>query len=238
MANILLLHGAFRGGWSWGRVAARLAVAGHRVLAPDLPGAGARWRPGHPPVGLGEVLDDLTEVVVAADLHEVVLVGHSQGGFVGEALTQRIADRLACVAHLDAPVPTHGQRAVDLLPPAVAEHLGGAAPPLPPRDAWLPPTPLDADALDVPALVAATWNRALTPLSAALALDPVELDDPASLAVPRHHAFCRHTPPTFPAWATRAPREAAGHDDVVLDSPHDAPLARPDQVADWVRSLC
>ena len=33
MANIVLVHGAYQGGWIWGLVAARLRAAGHRVFA-------------------------------------------------------------------------------------------------------------------------------------------------------------------------------------------------------------
>lgn len=232
MTTIVLLHGAFRGGWAWGRVAARLTAQGHRVVAPDLLGAGRRWRPDLDPIGLETTLDDLEAMFEVQDLSDVVLVGHSQGGLVGEALTQRVPDRLRIVCHLDAPVPVHGERAVDL-----KAHLDpDAIPQNPPdRNAWVPPMPLDAAALGVPALVAARWTRQLTPLSVAIALDPVILDDPAAIAIPRTYAWCAGTPPFFPAWHTRGQRDAAGMDDPVLDAPHDAPLARPDLVAGWVQ---
>lgn len=230
MTTFLLLHGAFRGGWSWGRVAARLAVRGHQVLAPDLLGAGRRWRAVHPPVGLEATLDDLEGLVRHHDLHDVVLVGHSQGGFVAEALTQRIADRVRLVCHLDAPVPVHGQRAVDLSP-------GGAPAVLPPADAWVPPTPLDPDVLGVPRLVAGVWSARLTPLSVAIALDPVELDDPAALAIDRRYGWCSGTPAGFPSWHTRARRQDAAEPDTVLESPHDAPLAQPERVVRWLQEM-
>lgn len=229
MATILLLHGAFRGGWAWGRVAARLtASGGHRVLSPDLLGAGERWHPDHREVGLEDTLDDLQAIVEVAGLQEIVLVGHSQGGFIAEALTQRIAPRLRVVCHLDAPVPVHGQRAIELQ----GDVGDGPAFAAPPRSAWVPPTPLDADVLGVPAMVARHWSSRLTPMSVALALDPVLLDAPAALAVPRRHAWCAGTPTSFPAWHTR--RQRADEGDPVLDAPHDAPLARPDLVAEWV----
>ncbi len=40
MARFVLVHGAFGGGWIWGPLAERLEAAGHKVEAPDLPGAG------------------------------------------------------------------------------------------------------------------------------------------------------------------------------------------------------
>lgn len=227
---VLLVHGAFRGGWSWGRVAARLAVFGHRVLAPDLPGAGARWRPEHPPVGISDCLDALESLAVEQDLGDLVVVGHSQGGVVAEALLQRIPDRIAVVGHLDAPVPVHGQRAVDLVPPGMQPPPAEALDPA----AWVPAAPLDPNVLGVGPLTAARWSRRLTPLSMAMALEPVVLDRPEAADVPRRYAWCAGTPETFPAWHTRSARSGAG--DPVLDAPHDAPLARPDLVADWIEN--
>ena len=38
MTTLVLIHGAYQGGWIWKRVAADLTGAGHRVLAPTLDG--------------------------------------------------------------------------------------------------------------------------------------------------------------------------------------------------------
>ena len=49
MANIILLHGAYQGGWIWQRVSAVLRAGGHNVFAPTLDGCGERrhaLRPG------------------------------------------------------------------------------------------------------------------------------------------------------------------------------------------------
>jgi pimeloyl-ACP methyl ester carboxylesterase len=41
-APIVLVHGAWHGGWCWKRVASRLRAAGHEVFAPTLTGLGER----------------------------------------------------------------------------------------------------------------------------------------------------------------------------------------------------
>ena len=42
MANFVLVHGAWHGGWCWQRVVASLAAAGHRAHAVTLTGLGER----------------------------------------------------------------------------------------------------------------------------------------------------------------------------------------------------
>lgn len=41
-APIVLVHGAWHGGWCWKRVAPRLRAAGHDVFTPTLTGVGER----------------------------------------------------------------------------------------------------------------------------------------------------------------------------------------------------
>lgn len=230
MPTFVLLHGAFRGGWSWEPVVQCLQVRGHAAHAPDLLGAA----PGHPreaPISLAATLDDLESHWRREGWADVVLAGHSQGGLVARAASQRLADRIRLLAYLDAPVPAHGQRAVDLAAP-------GAPPPPDGMDpaAWIAPTPL-GEASGVPPEIRMDANRRLVPQSVALALDPVVLDDPAALALPEAYAFCSDTPTSFPCWHTRARLDEQGQDYVVLDAPHDAPLAAPDAVADWLDAL-
>jgi pimeloyl-ACP methyl ester carboxylesterase len=68
--NIVLVHGAWADGSSWGKVIPILEKAGHRVIAVQIP--------------LHSVADDIATVKRAID-HiggPVTLVGHSYGGFV------------------------------------------------------------------------------------------------------------------------------------------------------------
>ncbi len=45
MSTYVLIHGAWRGGWCWGKVAPILKQSGHYVVALDLPGFGKDNRP-------------------------------------------------------------------------------------------------------------------------------------------------------------------------------------------------
>lgn len=219
MSTFVLVHGAFRGGWSWQRVRPHLVAAGHDVHAPSLPGAGERAAYVGEVRGLDSWVDDLEALVLAEDLHDVALVGHSQGGLVTCALAARVPERLRCVVHLDAAVPAPGERALDLL---------GHAGPDPARDVVVPPRPLVAGG-DLDEGTAAWMNARLCGTPVAPSLDPVPGVPPE---VPQVFAFCSGTPDGYPSRVTRARREAAGERDLLLDCGHDAPLTAPRLVAD------
>ena len=67
MARFVLVHGAWHGGWCFGRLADELEARGHEVATPDLPCEDVGLTP----------LDYAREV---GSLPEAIVVGHSLGG--------------------------------------------------------------------------------------------------------------------------------------------------------------
>ncbi len=118
MANIVIVHGAFGGGWEWRDVAALLRARGHAVYTPTLTGYGERVHLATPETGLETHMEDIVNVIRYEDLHEVVLACQSYGGMVVTGVADRIPERIAHLVYLNALVPEDGQSAFDLTPPA------------------------------------------------------------------------------------------------------------------------
>ena len=141
---IVLVHGGWRGGWSWRRVADRLRMAGHPVFAPTLTGLCERSHLCSPAVGLFVHIDDIVNLVEWEDLDDVVLVGHSYGGMVITGVAERLHSRIRSMVFLDAFLPSAGASLFDQLPDAMrqgfleaAKTLGGEVVPPPPAAAFL-----------------------------------------------------------------------------------------------------
>jgi pimeloyl-ACP methyl ester carboxylesterase len=76
-AEVLLVHGAWHGGWCFDRVTSLLAAADVHAVAIDLPGR------GDDPGPFTDLHGDAARVTAALDgLTDVVLLGHSYGGAV------------------------------------------------------------------------------------------------------------------------------------------------------------
>lgn len=208
MSTFVLVHGAFRGGWSWDRVAPLLRAAGHEVQAPTLSAS---------PAGLDTWVDEIGSLVASED---VVLVGHSQGGVVVREVAVR--ESVSHVVYLDAAVPDPGERAVDVAPAAPDLSL------LPPRDTVIPPRTLTAGG-DLDEATAAWMNERLLPTPFAPSLDRASLGEPVA---PTTYLFCTETPATYPCATTRSRLDERGTPYRWVEAGHDAPLTRPDAVAE------
>ncbi|HEY4454935.1 MAG TPA: alpha/beta hydrolase [Pseudonocardiaceae bacterium] len=194
MSTYLLVHGAWHTGESWDRVVPLLTSAGHRVLAPTL-------RSDGPEVGLDTHIAQVVELITEHDLREVILVGHSYGGLVISGVANEIPDRIGHLVYLDAMVPVDGETAVDIHPitakliELAAQSEGGwRVPPL-------PETPLGLFGITDPEDKA--WVRSmLTDQPVRCLQQPVRLDNPATMRIPRTHIHCTAN---RPAGITRRP---------------------------------
>jgi pimeloyl-ACP methyl ester carboxylesterase len=107
--NFVLVHGAWHGGWCWSRVRDRLSLLGHRVFTPTLTGLGERSHLLSASISLETHITDVVNVIEWEDLDDVVLVGHSYGGWVICGVAERVLARLASIVFVDALIPQDGQ---------------------------------------------------------------------------------------------------------------------------------
>src|SRR5215207_5263898 len=143
MNEIVLVHAAWHGAWSWERVRPLLEGAGRVVLTPTLAGSGERAAELSPAVTLEQHIDDVEAEIVSGGRRDVILVGHSYGGMVISGVAERAPDRLAALVYVDAFYPSDGESALDQLPAAfqgiirqIAEEAGDGWR-LPPNDDFL-----------------------------------------------------------------------------------------------------
>jgi pimeloyl-ACP methyl ester carboxylesterase len=112
--TFVLVHGATAGGWEWKTTGNFLASDGHTVYRATLTGLGEREHLNSPDVDLQTHIDDVVNLILYEDLHDVVLTGHSYGGMVITGVIDRIPDRILHVVFLDAAVPDDGTSLWDL----------------------------------------------------------------------------------------------------------------------------
>jgi pimeloyl-ACP methyl ester carboxylesterase len=96
MATFALIHGGGGSGWDWHLVAARLRELGHEAVTPDLPIE-------DPQATLREFTD--TVVTALGDASDVVVAGHSYGGFTAPLVAERVGARLLVFVAGMVPAP-------------------------------------------------------------------------------------------------------------------------------------
>ncbi|MDP3356014.1 MAG: alpha/beta fold hydrolase, partial [Polaromonas sp.] len=109
MANFVLVHGAWHGGWCWQRVTSLLQQQGHRVHAVTLTGLGERAHLLSPAITLDTHIDDVISAIEVEELHDVILAVHSYAGMIGTAVADRLGKHLKHLVYVDAVLPKPGE---------------------------------------------------------------------------------------------------------------------------------
>ena len=244
MATIVLVHGAWAGGWIWKKIIPLLRAAGHDVHASTATGLGDRVHLAGPAVDLDTHITDVANLLEFEDLTDVTLVGWSYGGMIITGVAERVPERLAQLVYLDASVPTDGQSGYDAeLYTEEARAADRAA----------------ADAVGLPGFLVlgpyVEWIRSLTPdpvdqswLFAKLVpqplgtyTQPIRLGDPASAAIPRVFLFCTEgkgdAADDFTVRTAGRLRSAPGWRYRELADTHLAPVNSPEETAEALLSL-
>jgi pimeloyl-ACP methyl ester carboxylesterase len=111
---LVSVHGAWAGGWQMKKVAPILEAQGWKVYRPSLSGLGEHFNTASPDIGLATHIDDIVNLILFEDLHDVILLGHSYGGMVITGVADRIPERIKRLVYLDAFVPVDGDSVMTL----------------------------------------------------------------------------------------------------------------------------
>lgn len=112
---MILVPGGFAGGWTFSRLEPYLRDRGYDVRSVTLTGLGERFHLASPDIGLQTHIDDVVNMILFEDLHDVILLGHSYGGMIITGVADRIPDRVSRLVYLDALLPKDGECVLDVI---------------------------------------------------------------------------------------------------------------------------
>lgn len=235
MADIVLVHGAWHGGWSWNPVARRLRASGHEVHAPTLTGVCERIHLATPETGVSVHVADIVNHIRFNELSDIVLVGHSYGGAVITGVASEVADRIAALVYLDAfNIEESGTSLFDNSPEWRVRQLRDAAEAY---NGWqIPPDPL------VPIWASSPESheiltRLTTPHTLACFTEPIVLSGAEKTIADRTYILCAdYDPSPFQPFYARYRDDPVWHT-ARIPGKHDAPIATPDRVAQEIDTV-
>ena len=222
--DVILIPGFWLDASSWSEVTPALEAAGHRLHEVTPPGLEALDAPR---AGIG--LDDHVQAVVRlVDGIEgpVVLVGHSGGGTVAQAVSDRRPDRIARVVYIDAAPMSDGDCINDNLP-VVGDEI-----PLPDWSVFG-----EGMLADLDDEARRRFRERSIPEPAAVATDPLRLTDDRRLDVPSTIITCEYPSSQLREWMSQgAPfiREVSAMRDLeIVDLPtgHWPQFSRPAELS-------
>ncbi|MBB5168150.1 alpha/beta hydrolase [Mycobacterium sp. AZCC_0083] len=218
MATFVLIHGAADVGWYWHLLEAELRARGHDTVAPDLPC-------DDDAAGLDEYVDTVREAI--GDRTDLVVVGHSLGGFTAPLVADRVgADALVLVAGMipapgEPPNDWWGNAGYSAASDAHAQQEGYADQKDDPFVTFYNGVPrkLAEQAMGKERRQSDTWMAAPWPLD-------------AWPAVPTKFVVCRDDRFFPPDFLRRLATERLGVTPDEIDGGHCAALSHPGQLAD------
>ena len=230
MANYLLVHGAWHGGWCWKRVSPLLRAEGHEVFTPTLTGLGEREHLMSADIGLDTHIRDVLGVLEYEDLHDVILVGHSYGGMVITGAADKAAERIAHLVYLDAFVPEDGKALVDYQPPEFLQMFRERT--RTEGEGFKLPCVIPAEAFGLTNEQDLAWVRPrLNPHPLKTKLDAVRLANPKAAQIPRTFVYCNNPAVgPFGQFAERLKKDESWRY-VELPTGHDSMITAPKDVA-------
>jgi pimeloyl-ACP methyl ester carboxylesterase len=230
MPTIILVHGAWHGGWCWKRVVPLLRQAGYDVFAPSLTGLGDRVHLLRPEVDLTTHAMDVVNLLVYEGISDATLVGHSYGGIVLSEIAERAEARIDQLIYLDAYFPDTGTSILDYAPAESLNEMVATR-----GDGWRLPSFMSARDFDVSDIADAAWvDGALGDQPFATFQQRVALSSNATSRL--RCAYIRTTNGTFISHGERAQQRGFAYREL-LSAGHDSMVTEPKRLADLIVEL-
>lgn len=226
MSTIVLIHGAYQGGWIWRPTARVLREMGHEVLAPTLDGCAERRHQLRDGITNESHAQEVAELLFFENLHDLTLVGTSTGGMLLSRVAELARERVQRLVFADALALLDGERLSDIVTRrnAVTTELGTCPSREDARDRLF--AELDDSMRD--------WAlERYTPHPVAVMNDPVHLPTFWGQSWDARVIWCRHSQNPPRAHQQRAARLLQA-DWRELDSGHYPMLQSPDALAELI----
>lgn len=218
-STIVLVPGAFHGGWYYSPLAQALRAAGHTVFTISLTGLGGPKERPHGAINLDTHIEDVVSLIELENLNDVILCGHSYGGMVIAGASDRLAGRIKTLVFFDALVPANGDSVWSTFKDFARDRFIDASP-----DGLVTPTPPGVD------------SRA-RPHPLATFLQPVKLSDKAYAVSRKIYVLCaKNTGSPFYRIHDRLASDASW-DLRKLECGHDFMNDAPTLVVDVMRDI-
>jgi len=124
--TFVLVHGSWHDNRAWKPVIDRLEQNGHRAYAPTVAGHASNDKKD---ISHADCVHSVVDFIKTSDLRDFVLVGHSFGGTVIQAVTEQVPDRIRRLVFWNAFVLLDGQCLEDNVPPHYRELFAQLAQP-------------------------------------------------------------------------------------------------------------
>lgn len=111
----ILIHGSWHNGSAWYKVENLLKQQGATVYTPTLTGMESFQHPASKDIGLTVHIQQIVRLVQEKQLENVILFGHSYGGFILTGVAELIPDKISKLVYLDAFIPDDNQSLFDLM---------------------------------------------------------------------------------------------------------------------------
>ena len=232
--TIVLVHGAWHGGWCWQRVLPLLQEQGLAAHAVTLTGVGERAHLLSGQIRLSTHIADVLGLIDTLELSRVLLVGHSYGGLVITGVADELLKRsqstatLQGLVYVDAVTPHPGESwSSQHTPETVAARVALAAD----KGAGIAIPPPDASAFGLEGADRDWVNRRQTPQPLGVYQDALQFNAAAVAALPRTFIDC--VQPALPTIAVMRQRVRSEPGWVVheLATGHDPMVSAPAELA-------